>query len=163
PRHRRDEQRGRGERDDALHPADGRAQVADRGRAPQADGEHGLADDVGHLEPLDLTVGAGRLEHEGRVVDGHVRNDESGNRDVGTSDRRMLRLPTSSTNSAKFDAAPVSVSTPMITPTMAHAMPTAMACRAPSTRLARIVSIVARPPRRNSTMTSSAPMTARMG
>ena len=38
---------------------------------------------------------------------------------------------------AKLDAAPVSVSTPMITPTTAHAMPTPSACLAPSIRLAR--------------------------
>ncbi len=39
---------------------------------------------------------------------------------------------------AKLVAAPVSVSTPMITPTIAQAMPTGIACLAPSTRLLRI-------------------------
>jgi hypothetical protein len=36
---------------------------------------------------------------------------------------------------AKEDAAPVSVRTPMMTPTMAQATPTGSACCAPSTRL----------------------------
>ena len=66
---------------------------------------------------------------------------------VSSSDRKRLRVPTSSTNSAKFDAAPVSVSTPMMTPTIAQATPTVIAWRAPSTRLARMIaSVVAHRP-----------------
>ena len=65
---------------------------------------------------------------------------------VSTSDRKRLFAPTSSTKPAKFDAAPVSVSTPMMTPTIAQAMPTATACLAPSIRLPRMIASVSRPP-----------------
>ena len=65
---------------------------------------------------------------------------------VSNSDRNRLFSPTASTNSANWDAAPVSVSTPMITPTIAQAMPTATACRAPSIRLPRMMASVSRPP-----------------
>ena len=57
---------------------------------------------------------------------------------VRNSDRNRLFSPTSRMKPAKLDAAPVSVSTPMMTPTMAQATPTGSACCAPSTRLLRI-------------------------
>ena len=66
---------------------------------------------------------------------------------VSSSETNRLFSPTLRMKPAKLEAAPVSVSTPMITPTTAQAMPTPSACLAPSMRLARSDCSVARPPR----------------
>ena len=55
---------------------------------------------------------------------------------VSSSDRKRLCCPTASTALAKLEAAPVSVITPMMTPTWAQAIPTGSACRAPSAKAA---------------------------
>ena len=65
---------------------------------------------------------------------------------VSSNERKRLFSPTLRMKPAKLEAAPVSVSTPMMTPTTAQATPTPSACLAPDTRLMRSECKVLRPP-----------------
>ncbi len=74
---------------------------------------------------------------------------------VSSSDRNRLLSPIPTMKPTKFVAAPVSVSTPMITPTCAHAVPTGSALRAPSASASSVRRSVLRPPLMNRQATTS--------
>ena len=82
---------------------------------------------------------------------------------VSARDRKRLVSPTWRMKPAKVLAAPVNVSTPITTPTIAHARPTGRACLAPSIRPARMIGRVVWPPRTKKLMTTSAAIAAMTG
>ncbi len=81
---------------------------------------------------------------------------------VRTSDRKRLSRPMAMIAPMKVEAMPVRVSVPMTMPTMAQAMPTGSALRAPSASESTQIISVSRPPlTKKQTATSTSITTAR--